>query len=329
MRATFTLLTMALVLLTAMPAHAGDDEPTPAELAGMILDGNEGEHALVAAWLQQSDRTLLLGVFKELRALKAKRAGKPRPTPTMRVTKDRGFRMPLPDKYRQPEKQKDTVITAELRMIDVPLKGVAAFLGEQRPTAKRRAVQLSDAQAKALLQAVDKNKDVTLVHAPRLTVYDGQQANVSVLNEISYLQDFDVEVAKDGTRAADPVVQTIQEGTVIDFKPSIAGGGKSIGLQFKGTFAAVTRPIPELEKELPGGAGKKVKVQIPELRVQRFKTTVYVPDGGWVLIGGGIQLEPKKGATVERVTLVHVKSHKLEAGVLKHEGQEIKLRPAK
>ena len=290
MRTTFLFLMLLAALLAAVPAYAGD-EPTPAELATMILGGNDAEHALVARWLEEADRATLKAVFKELRARKQQRV--PSRVPP-------GFAPPPP-----PERK---LVNAEVRVIDVPAASAAAFLGNLRPTAEQQAVPLTADDAARLLRATDAREDVKLVSAPRVSVYDGQQANVSVLNQVSYVQDFDVEVKKDGGMIVIPIVQVIQEGTLIDFRPSLDAQGKTIALSFEGTFAAITRPIPEKEVELPGSLGHKVMVQLPELKVMRVKTTVTLPDGGWVLIGGGVLLEPAKGEIYERVTLVHLKT---------------------
>ena len=317
---TFAVLPLmtALLLLTAVPVGASEREPTPDEVAEMIVNGTPGEHVLVAAWLEKLERAEVAAVFDAVRKLKARGTAARRiaTSRSVRATKERPFRLPLPEKYRPEAAKKINVINAEVRVIDVPAKVAVAFLGEQRPTPERKVVSLSSQQAQALLRAVENRADVKLVCAPRITVYSGQKANVSVLNEISYIQDFDVETAQDGTEVANPIVQTIQEGTVIDFTPSLAGKGTSIGVRFEGTYAAVTRPIPELERALPGGAGKTVKVQLPELRVQRIKATTYVPDDGWVLIGGAGELEPKKGETVERVALLHLRSLEIDGGFL-------------
>jgi len=298
MRATLLLVLFAALIATAVPAHAGD-EPTPAELATMILEGNDAEHALVARWLETADRTELKAVFRALRAAR-QRPAVPRVPP--------GFAPAVPPDLGRPAGLEGTLINAEMKVLDVPVGSVQTLLGAHRPTPERNAVAVPAKDAAALLDAVEKRADVKVVTAPRIMVHDGQKANVSVLNEVSYVQDFDVQATKDGG-IAEPIVQTIQEGTLIDFTPSLDEPRTSIRLDYAGTFATVQRPIPSKEVELPGMGPAKVTIQLPEVRVRRVRTAVTVPDGGWVLIGGGVVLEPKKGEEVERVTLVHLKAH--------------------
>ncbi len=296
-----------VLLIPAVPAHAGDGPPTPDELARMILDGSPGELLLVEAWLEKSERAELVAVFEALRRVRKLRAAASKPGPEIDLTETG------PDKpeFPTPAGDKHKLVNAEVRVIDIARAAAPKLLGQQRPTEKRRAVQLTKEQAARLLKAVGENQDAQIVSAPRITVYDGQKANVSVLNQVSYIQDYDVEVTKDGKSVADPVVGVLQEGTVIDLKPTCAADGKVIDFDFTGTFAAIQRPIPEFETKLDG-TDQKVTIQLPEMRVTRVDVKVHLPDGGWVLIGGGVTLEPKKGKTVERVALVHMRS--LEVG---------------
>jgi hypothetical protein len=46
-----------------------------------------------------------------------------------------------------------------------------------------------------------------------ITVYNTQRANLTVVNQLSYIQDFDVEVAQTSF-IADPIVGVLQEGVV-------------------------------------------------------------------------------------------------------------------
>ena len=54
---------------------------------------------------------------------------------------------------------------------------------------------LDDVQLEVILRAVQKSERIEQISAPRLTVYDTQRANVSVMKQNSYVQDFDVEIA--------------------------------------------------------------------------------------------------------------------------------------
>jgi type II secretory pathway component GspD/PulD (secretin) len=70
---------------------------------------------------------------------------------------------------------------------------------------------LDDTQIEAVLRAVQKTERIQLITAPRLLVYNTERANVSVTNQVSYVSDFDVEIAQ-AASIADPIIQVISDG---------------------------------------------------------------------------------------------------------------------
>ena len=135
-----------------------------------------------------------------------------------------------------------------------------------------------------ILQAVEKTQEGRVLQAPMVTVYNTQRANITLITQLSFIQDFDVEVAQTAF-IADPIVGVIQDGLVLDVQPTVSHDRKYITLQLKPTIATLTRPIPTFTTSL-GAFTSPVTLQLPELKVQRAATTVRVPDGGTILLGG-------------------------------------------
>ena len=151
---------------------------------------------------------------------------------------------------------------------------------------------LDDTAIEVILRAVEKSERVQQITAPRITVYNTQRANVSVVNQISYVQDYEVEIAQ-ASNIANPVIQTIQEGVVLDVRPIVSADRRFVTLELRPTVAVVQRPIAEFVTNLASGpvglgvsSNAPVTIQIPELRVSRVRTTVSMPDGGTLLVGG-------------------------------------------
>ena len=302
MRAMTTLACLLLLLTVAPTVHAEDKDvqkrdPTPTEIATLILDGNAGEHALVAAWLEGADRAQMRAVFAKLRELRAAR-------------KATGLEVVPPKPEADPfAAHEGPLVNAEVRILQVPVKDAAALLGAKRPSADRSHHMLTEAEVTRLMRAIEKHEGADVLSAPRLTVYDRQKANVSVLNQVSYIQDYDVEITN-AARVADPIIGIVQEGILIDFTPTCDQAAKTIRVAFEGTFSSLQRPIPSKEIEL---AGTKVTIQLPQVEVGRIRETLDVRDGGWVLLGGGVTFQPEKdGPRVERVALVHLTTIQLE-----------------
>jgi len=81
-----------------------------------------------------------------------------------------------------------------------------------------QATYLDDAQLEVVLRAVEKSRRATIAVAPSLTVANHERANVTVLNQVSYIQDFDVEIAQ-ASQIGDPIVQTLRDGVILDVTP--------------------------------------------------------------------------------------------------------------
>lgn len=142
---------------------------------------------------------------------------------------------------------------------------------------------LDDTQLEVILRAVQKYERLNTLHAPKLTVYNTQRANLTVLNEIAYIKDFDVEIAQAAV-IADPIVDKIREGVVLDVKPIVSHDRKYVTLELRPTVASLVRPIRLFQTQLAIGAA--VTIQLPELHKESVGTTVVVPDNGTLLLGG-------------------------------------------
>lgn len=143
-------------------------------------------------------------------------------------------------------------------------------------------------EVNAILRAVRKRERATLLTAPRLTVHNTQRGHVSIMNEIAYIRDFDTNTAT-GVAVADPVVDVIRDGIVLDVRPTISADRRYITLELRPTLATLLRPIPTFTTSL--GVGTPVAIQTPQLTLQRIRTTVTVPDGGSFVIGGLRQMQ--------------------------------------
>jgi Flp pilus assembly secretin CpaC len=151
-------------------------------------------------------------------------------------------------------------------------------------------VYLNDMQLELILRAVSKSERVELVTAPRITLYNTARGNVSVLNQVAYVADFDVEIAQ-AASIGDPIIGVVQDGVVLDVRPVVSADRRFITLELRPTVAQLQRPIREIVTTL--GSQNSVTIQLPELDIQRVRTSIPMPDGGTVLLGG-LKLSEKK-----------------------------------
>lgn len=159
-------------------------------------------------------------------------------------------------------------------------------LGSQLSTLGGMTFQLTfldDAEVSSILRAVEKSEQSQVVNSQMLSVNDSQRAYMTVINQRAYIQDFDVEVAQ-FQAVADPVVNVLNEGVVLDVRPTILDNRKWLRLEIQPTVARVVS-LRSFSTTL-GGNTAPVEFQLPELEVQSVNTSAFLPDGGSLMLGG-------------------------------------------
>ena len=149
---------------------------------------------------------------------------------------------------------------------------------------------LNDVQLELILRAVSKSERVELVSAPRILVSNTGRANLTVLNQVVYVKDFDVEIAQ-AASIADPIIDVVQDGVILDVRPVVSADRRFITLELRPTIAVLQRPIKEAVTTL--GSQNSVTIQLPEVEIQRVRTSIPMPDGSTVLLGG-LKVSDKK-----------------------------------
>ncbi len=142
---------------------------------------------------------------------------------------------------------------------------------------------LDDVQLEVVLRAVAKQERSEEITAPRLLVYNNTRANMQVLRHISYIRDFEVEIAQ-AAAVANPVVDVVRDGVVLDVRPVVSADRRFITMELRPTVMTLQEPIPTFTTTL--GVGQPISIQLPRVTLQRVRTTVTMPDGGTIMLGG-------------------------------------------
>jgi Flp pilus assembly secretin CpaC len=143
---------------------------------------------------------------------------------------------------------------------------------------------VDDALLSPLLRAVEKSSEARVVNSQVLTVYNSQQAAVSVINQRAYVQDFDVEVAT-AAFIADPIINVLSEGVSLQVRPTVHQDRKNLTLEVQPTVARIVTITP-FTTTLGNNSAAAITLQLPQLEVQSLRSTATIPDGGTILIGG-------------------------------------------
>ncbi len=143
---------------------------------------------------------------------------------------------------------------------------------------------LNDLQLEMILTAVSKSERIELVTAPRILVFNTARSNLAVMNQVAYVQDFNVEIAQ-AASIADPEIGVVEDGVILDVRPVVSADRRFITMELRPTVAELQRPIPTFTTSL-GVSGNSVTIQLPEVEKAIVRTSIPMPDGGTVLLGG-------------------------------------------
>lgn len=180
---------------------------------------------------------------------------------------------------------------------------------------------LSDIEAYFLIQAAQGNTRSNVMQAPKVTLFNGQQAFVSDTRQRPFVTAV-IPVVGDFSAAQQPVITVLNEGTAVNVQAVVSNDRRFVRLtlvpffsqigrveefQFEGSRSTRSKSSDEKsggDVELPGmnglvgltngqSAARELElqsngttIQLPEFLFTTVTTTVSVPDGGTVLLGG-------------------------------------------
>jgi general secretion pathway protein D len=150
---------------------------------------------------------------------------------------------------------------------------------------------LDNIQVDFLLRATQADSRTSVLTAPRLVLFNGQRSWVAVTVQQSFVSSLNPQVAA-GAVAQAPVTNTIDSGAVLDVNATVTADRRYVTMTVR---PGVTRLLDLQTFPFSGGAAgggfgggpaNQAFIQLPTLSSQRVSTTVSVPDGGTLLIGG-------------------------------------------
>jgi general secretion pathway protein D len=152
---------------------------------------------------------------------------------------------------------------------------------------------LDDFQVSLLIRATQVSKNTTTLTAPRLTLFNGQRAFVVVATETAYVSDLTPIVGTNAV-AFDPTVGIVQSGVLLDVQATVSADRKYVTLTLRPTLSRLRDLVSFPVSALAAGGGtiggptvsQTAFLQQPVRDITQVATTVSVPDGGTLLLGG-------------------------------------------
>ncbi len=152
---------------------------------------------------------------------------------------------------------------------------------------------LDNFQVSMLLRATQASQNATTLTAPRLTLFNGQRSFVVVSTETAYVSDLTPIVGTNAV-AFDPTVGIVQSGVLLDVQATVSSDRKYVTLTLRPTLSRLRALVNFPVSALSAGGGtvggptvsQTAFLQQPVRDITQVRTTVSVPDGGTLLLGG-------------------------------------------
>ena len=160
---------------------------------------------------------------------------------------------------------------------------------------------MDDIQVDFMIEATEADSSSRTLTAPRLTLLNGQRAYVSIAINQAYVAGFD-PIVSDAALGVDPIISYGPTGTLLDIDATVNHDRRYVTMTMRPQVVRFEINDPPLSVGAGQAAGTLVQVNVPvylpTITLQEVMTTVSVPDGGTLLLGGqrlGDQREREMG----------------------------------
>ena len=166
---------------------------------------------------------------------------------------------------------------------------------------------LSDIEAFFFLQAAQGDSRNNVLQAPKVTLFDGQLATISDVNQRPFVTSI-TPVVGDFAVAQQPVIVVLNEGTQLNVQAIVSDDKRFVRLTLVPFFSQIgavdtftfegRRRRTTTSQQIDPATGEPIQddeeedvvegttVQLPQFAFTSVSTTVSVPDGGTILLGG-------------------------------------------
>ncbi len=155
---------------------------------------------------------------------------------------------------------------------------------------------LSNYQLSLLLQATQESEHSTTLTAPRVTLYNGQESYITVTQQQNFVssetggQTVTGGVGAIATTSPTLNVSTLSTGVVLQVQATVSADRRYVEMTIQPSLATLLglTTFNITGQNITGGGSPAALgfVQLPDVQLTQVATTVSVPDGGTLLLGG-------------------------------------------
>jgi len=147
---------------------------------------------------------------------------------------------------------------------------------------------LGDDQVNAVIQAVLKRRKGSVLVTPWLTCFNTQRANFQAVTNFNYVRRLNAD--------GEPEIGNVPEGLIFDVQPFVSADRRYITLVLQPQMRTlINRDFQSQAAGFQYAAGLTRVVNLPETELRSLATTVTVPDGGTLFVGGLAQARESAG----------------------------------
>jgi type II secretory pathway component GspD/PulD (secretin) len=156
---------------------------------------------------------------------------------------------------------------------------------------------LDEIQVNFLLQATQASATTRNLTAPRITLFNGQRAYVSVATEQAYVSGL-TAVPSEGTGTVGvggtvvnsptytPTISYVPTGATLDVEATISADRRYVTMTLRPQVCTLVSFATYAVNGVANSVSSQGNISLPTVVIQDIQTTVSVPDGGTLLLGG-------------------------------------------
>ncbi len=160
----------------------------------------------------------------------------------------------------------------------------ANLVGNNPPALSIAGSFLDNLQVDFLIRATQANSRSSVVQAPRLILFNGQRSNIFVGRSQTYVASLQPQIAQQAV-AFQPVIGVAQSGSSLDVEATISADRRYVTVTVQ-TQRAQDPILTRFEVQRSSGNAPGAFITTVDQQSASVNTTVSIPDGGTVLLGG-------------------------------------------
>jgi len=151
---------------------------------------------------------------------------------------------------------------------------------------------LDDIQVDFLVQATQARASTRQLNAPRITLSNSQRSYITVARQQAYIREY-IPMVSGNSTAYRPIVDYIPTGAVLDVAATASADRRYVMMTIR-PQVSVQEGQPRVlyigfdpeDVTSVSGDAQSLPIELPTVVIQQLETSVSVPDGGTLLLGG-------------------------------------------